>query len=37
MYANISKLDILLDNLEFVFDVIALTKTWINEDNANIF
>ena len=22
---------------EFVFDVIALTETWINEDNANIF
>ena len=28
---------ILLDNLGFVFDVIALTETWINEDNANIF
>ena len=28
---------ILLDNLEFVFHVIALTETWINEDNANIF
>ena len=28
---------ILLTNLEFVFDVIALTETWINEDSANIF
>ena len=26
---------ILLDNLEFAFDV-ALAETWINEDNANI-
>ena len=37
LYANFEKLKILLDNLEFVFDVIALTETWINEDNANIF
>ena len=31
------KQKILLDNLEFVFDVIALTLTWINKYNANIF
>ena len=37
LYANFEKLKILLDNLDFVFDVIALTETWINEDNANIF
>ena len=37
LYANFEKLKILVDNLEFVFDVIALTETWINEDNANIF
>ena len=26
-----------LDNLDLVFEVIAITETWINEDNANIF
>ena len=37
LYANLTKLKILLDNLEFVFDLMALTEIWINEDNANIF
>ena len=37
MYANYKKLKILLDNLEFAYDVIVLTETWIHEDNGNIF
>ena len=32
-----NKIKILLDNLEFVFDVIALRETRINENNGNIF
>ena len=37
LYANFNMLEILLDNLQFVFDVIALAESWINGDNANIF
>ena len=37
LHANVKKIKILLDNLTFVFDVVALAETWINESNANIF
>ena len=35
--ANITDLKILLETLDFSFDVIGLTETWLNESNADVF
>ena len=35
--ANFADLKILLETLDFSFDVIGLTETWLNESNADVF
>ena len=35
--ANFTDLKILLETLDFLFDVIGLTETWLNESNADVF
>ena len=35
--ANFTNLNILLETLDFSFDVIGLTETWLNESNADVF
>ena len=35
--ANFTDLKILLETLDFSFDVIGLTETWLNESNADVF
>ena len=37
LFANFTHLKALLENLEFSFGVIALTKTWLDENNAHVF
>ena len=35
--ANFTDFRILLETLDFSFDVIGLTETWLNESNADVF
>ena len=35
--ANLTDLKVLLRTLDFSFDVIGLTETWVNESNADVF